>query len=108
MATIRRPTREVEELVQDEYRAVVSPSGIGDASTTTVAVPTRKPTMELPEPSAPVHTPDPVAVEVWLITSGLKLDQTAGFRHFARSRKLGPRAAPEWERVYREFLARLV
>lgn len=59
-------------------------------------------------PAEPEHKPAPIALHVWALTSGLKPDQTAGFRHFARKQKLGPRTSAEWAQVYRDFSARPV
>jgi hypothetical protein len=108
MAT--RKLEKVEELVAEEFKTTITPSGVGDAPK---AAPVSAPASLAAPASAPAallaeHKPDPVTLEVWLLTSGMKPDQMAGFRRWAKSCKLGPRVALDWERAHREFLARPV
>jgi hypothetical protein len=106
---VRRPevAAKTEELVEDAYKMVVKPSGIGDGPRASSAA-SAAPATSTPSPKMEEHVPSPVELAVWLITCGRKVDQTAGFRRWATSRKLGPRTAPEWERLWGEFLSRPV
>lgn len=50
----------------------------------------------------------PIKLAVFLVACKRKPDQMAGFRSFALSRSLGPMSMLEWEKTYKEFLARPV
>lgn len=59
------------------------------------------------------HAPEgrqlaPVTLNVWLVSSPHKPDQSAGFAAYARATLMGPRTVPEWALAYEAFMAREV
>jgi hypothetical protein len=108
MAIRRKRDSDVEELVTDEYRAVIESSSSRSVGSVVLPPPSTPATTTTPRVGGPEHRPALITLEVWLISSGMKPDQTAGFRRFARTRKLAARTAPEWMQAYREFSSRLV
>jgi hypothetical protein len=65
-----------------------------------------------PEPKDPASSAgrqlSPVSLKVYLVASGKKWDQMAGFAAWATAQKLTPRTMPAWHKTYEEFLARPV
>jgi len=74
------------------------------------------PQRQLPEvakaPSVSVDQParklSPIKLRVFLASSGLKPDQSAGFESFARNNKLGPMSIPQWHTELDKFFSRPV
>lgn len=47
-----------------------------------------------------------VDLKIYLATSGHKVDQIAGFRHWANKRNLAKQTIPEWRELHQDFNAR--
>lgn len=66
------------------------------------------------KPEAPVKVGQPakklpfVKLRVFLASSGLKPDQSAGFEAHARINKLGPMSMPQWKEALDKFFSRPV
>ena len=57
---------------------------------------------------APARVLSRVALEVYCSASGLKWDQVAGFKAWAKRQKFGRLTMPEWKAKHDEFAARPV
>ncbi len=90
----RRKTKELENKVED-----LAPQK---------ELPAKKPEPKA-KAAAPKAKPLPlVKLRVFLATSGLKPDQSAGFVAHARIKKIGPMTIPQWKEELRKFFSRPV
>lgn len=68
-----------------------------------------KPVEEKPPPAPPdPNAPSPIPLKVFVRLAGPKWDQMAGFLHYAKHEKLGPRTVPEWRAAHQEFMQKPV
>lgn len=59
-------------------------------------------------PAPPTRQLSAVPLRVFAVASGRKPDQIAGFMAWAKTRKMGPRTMPEWEKALSVFMTRPV
>ncbi|RPI81379.1 MAG: hypothetical protein EHM34_08715 [Nitrosopumilales archaeon] len=65
---------------------------------------TPKPMMSNPKPNElPI-----ISFDVWAKTSGIKMDQLAGFRHYCNKNKLERLTIPDWHVEFSKFLRKPV
>lgn len=60
------------------------------------------------KPAAPARNLSKVPLEVYCSASGVKWDQIAGFKAWAKRQKLGRLTMPQWKAKHDEFAARPV
>lgn len=60
--------------------------------------------VEKPPEKPRIEEPSPVLLKVFARIAGPKWDQMAGFIHYARLEKMGPRTVPEWRAAHQAFL----
>lgn len=76
----------------------------------------RDPDLEVVEVEEAVPTPvssvpemkPKVPLRVFIASSGIRWDQMAGFRSFAKRHKMGPLTIPEWREEFAAFMKRPV
>ena len=60
------------------------------------------------EPNDSTSSASPISLDVFVKVSGLRVDQLAGFRRWASSRKVGKQTMAEWRELHERFLRRPV
>lgn len=63
------------------------------------------------KPTVPVMEDDgrpKVELRVFIASGGIRWDQMAGFKSYAKRNRMGPLSIPEWRKAFKEFMKRPV
>lgn len=92
-----RKRRNEDENLLDDMSSPFTPEPEDQPADPEPSVPEQAPEEEKP---APANT---IKLEAFLSACGRKWDQTASFKHFAKTNKLGPMSMLDWMEAFKEF-----